>query len=130
MASSAVRPSDGRFKIQDCRLNRKVTTTPVKHDEIIDDLEGHIHDGLKRASLNDEGAQAGVPVPPSEPGKIVFVYRPTTVDTSSAGRGAAVQPAPAARSSGEGGREGGREGGYALRFSRSSRSARNILSKD
>jgi hypothetical protein len=37
-----------------------------------------------------------VPVPPSEPGKIALVFRPTTVDTSSAGTGPAIQPAPPA----------------------------------
>ena len=72
---------------------REAFTTDAA-SQVIDHL---VHrDGLHRVLPDVGQAQAGVPVPPSEPGKIVFVYRPTTVDTSSAGRGSAVPPAPPA----------------------------------
>ncbi len=72
---------------------REAFTTDAA-SQVVDHLVNR--DGLKRVLPDVGQAQAGVPVPPSEPGKIVFIYRPSTVDTSSAGRGAAVQPSPPA----------------------------------
>jgi hypothetical protein len=37
-ASSAVLPNDGKFEIQE----QEATTMPIKHEEIIEDLEDHM----------------------------------------------------------------------------------------
>jgi hypothetical protein len=70
-------------------IYREAFTTSAA-DQVIDHL---VNQRGLHPVLPDVGpAHSGAPVPPSEPGKIVFVYRPT----STASSGAAVQPTTSA----------------------------------